>query len=475
VNVVVICIDTLRYDHLGCNGNDWIKTPNLDAFAREAVVFDNAYLASFPTIPHRTDVFTGRFGEPLHPWLPLAYSAVTLPALMGQAGWATQLTFDCPHLINGGHNFDYPFHGWHFERGNEVDKHITDDAGPDRLDTWARHYSPRMQRFTYPQYIRNNRHRYLEEHWPAPRTFKAAGDFVEMNRRRDQWFLWIDSFDPHEPWDPPDHYVALYDDPDYDSGCQMMGWEPLEVLDERALRHVQAHYAGEVTMVDTHAGRFLGRLAATGRDKDTMVIITCDHGTNLGAHGLISKGGPVYEQVGHQVLMVRLPGAEPGRRRAIVQPPDLMPTILELNALAIPDGCQGRSFAHLVTGEDQSFREVAISGGAIDVVRQNEAYLTVQDARWCLVDHTDPSKRELYDKSVDLAEEHNVIAQHRAVAERLHHHLLEFLGGHGSHLALVRWFEAGEKGDTAGFRFSDPYLDHYQTYFTLALDEPLHG
>ena len=150
MNFVFICIDTLRYDHLSCNGNDWIKTPNLDAFASEAIVFDNAYAGSFPTIPHRTDVFTGRFGEPLHPWLPLGFEAVTLPAILGQAGWATYLVFDTPHLINGGHGFDYPFHGWHFERGNEVDQHVIDDLGPDRADTYSANYNEHIRRCTYP-------------------------------------------------------------------------------------------------------------------------------------------------------------------------------------------------------------------------------------------------------------------------------------------------------------------------------------
>ena len=100
MNFVFICIDTLRYDHLSCNGNDWISTPNFEAFAREAVVFDNSYTGSFPTIPHRTDTITGRFGSPLHSWQPLAFDAVTFPRILGQAGWATVLIHDTPHLIN---------------------------------------------------------------------------------------------------------------------------------------------------------------------------------------------------------------------------------------------------------------------------------------------------------------------------------------------------------------------------------------
>jgi arylsulfatase A-like enzyme len=476
VNFIVICIDTLRYDHLGCNGNARIHTPNLDAFARQALVFDNAYLGSFPTIPHRTDVFKGRFGSPLHPWLPLGFEGQTLPAILGRAGWATYLVFDTPHLINGGHGFDYPFHGWHFVRGNEVDRHVVDDLDPGLPAKYVPHYGDRLRRQTAPQYARNNRDRCLEEEWPSPRVFKAAGDFVEMNRRREKFFLWVDSFDPHEPWDPPDHYVALYDDPDFDRDAPMMGWEPLSVLSPDELRHVRAHYAGEVTMVDHHFGILMDRLAASGRDRDTAVIVTCDHGTNLGAHGRMSKGGPIYEQVGHVVLMARIPGIAPGRRIAgIVQPADLMPTVLDLAMLPEPQTCQGQSFAHMMVGEKNIGREVAVSGAAIDVATAQDAHLTVQDERWCLIDWPDVARRELYDKGEDRGQEHNVIADHPQEAERLHRALLDFLLRHGAHPALVQWFESGEKGDTGDYRHRPEYLDDYQPYYELALDAELHG
>ena len=99
MNFVVITLDTLRYDFVGANGNDWIRTPNLDRFARQAVCFDRAYAGSFPTVPYRTDVFTGRFGRPFHPWAPLAWEAVTLPELMRNAGFVTMLVHDTPHLV----------------------------------------------------------------------------------------------------------------------------------------------------------------------------------------------------------------------------------------------------------------------------------------------------------------------------------------------------------------------------------------
>jgi arylsulfatase A-like enzyme len=234
-------------------------------------------------------------------------------------------------------------------------------------------------------------------------------------------------------------------------------------------------------MVDHHLGLFMDRLAASGRDVDTAVVITCDHGTNAGAHGLLSKGGPIYEQVGHVVLMVRLPGAQPGRRAGIVQPADLMPTILELADLAVPETCQGQSFAGMLTGAESLGRLVAVSGMAVDISMDRHPLMgemvpqfTVQDERWCLIDSPDPARQELYDKEVDRQEEHNVIAEHPRVVERLHRALLNFLADHEAHPALVQWFETGTKGDVSDYQYRDPYLRDFWPYFAFALDEELH-
>ena len=229
-------------------------------------------------------------------------------------------------------------------------------------------------------------------------------------------------------------------------------------------------------MVDRHLGRFLDRLADSGMDQDTAVIITCDHGTNLGAHGRLNKGSPVYEQVGHVVMMARVPGAQPGRRASIVQPADLMPTILELAGIPIPADRQGRSFASAITGpeDEDTGREVAVSGGAVDVATAQDAQLTVQDARWCLIDRPDAAKRELYDKHTDRAEERDVIAHNPQEAERLHRALLDFLANHEAHPALVRWFESGVKGDISDYQHRPPYLARYKPYFQIALDIELH-
>ena len=122
MNIILCIFDTLRYDHIGFHGKVDIETPNMDRIASQAMVYDRAFSASYPTIPHRTDVITGKYGSPFHAWMPLPFSCPTLPRLLADEGYCTQLIHDTPHLVNGGHNFDYPFHPWTMVRGAEVDR-----------------------------------------------------------------------------------------------------------------------------------------------------------------------------------------------------------------------------------------------------------------------------------------------------------------------------------------------------------------
>ncbi|MCL4543365.1 MAG: sulfatase-like hydrolase/transferase, partial [Chloroflexi bacterium] len=83
-NVICICLDSLRWDHLGANGNTWIRTPHLDHFASEAAVFDRAYIGSCPTIPCRTDLVTGATTWPHRGWTPLPRDLPVLSTLFAE-------------------------------------------------------------------------------------------------------------------------------------------------------------------------------------------------------------------------------------------------------------------------------------------------------------------------------------------------------------------------------------------------------
>ncbi|MEW6356970.1 MAG: sulfatase [Planctomycetota bacterium] len=481
MNVILLVVDTFRYDHLGCNGNGWIRTPNFDRFAAEATVFDNSYTGSYPTIPHRTDVISGQYGAPLHEWLPLRFDKIALPQVLAESGYATQLICDTPHLINGGHNFDYPFHAWHMVRGNEVDRHWIDDRMSDLDSTQHERYLRANGTFfpTVLQYIRNNRGRRNEDEWPSPMLFTTVGRWLEDNRRRNNFFLWVDCFDPHEPWDPPEHYIEMYAKDFREKGDLgvVFGWEAHtgKKISPEQIARMRAHYAGECTMVDAWFGKMLEKLDLLDLTKNTIVIVTTDHGTNLGSHDQIHKGYPLWDQVAHSLMMVRAPGQKGDVRRSeMIQPQDIFPTVCDLLGVAIPKEVEGRSFAKLLdNAAPQDWpRQVAVSGGRNVLDAKDEAVLTVQDAEWCLLDSTNPANRRLYHKPTDPEETMNVVAAKPNVAKDLHEKLLVELNTRGALQGHIDWFATGKKGELPpGYHPRDPYVKTFQPYFSRILGE----
>ncbi len=441
MNFVVVMFDTLRADYLGCYGNEWVETPTLDGLARQSAVFDRAYAASWPTVPNRTDLFTGRYGEPLHAWRPLSWEAVTLPELMRKEGYVTQLILDTPHIINFGFGFDRPFHAWWLIRGNECDRWRT-DSDPVQLTQPLEKTNKAILSF-YTQYLRNIRERRLEEDYFAPQVFSAAMRWLEENRDHEQFFLWIDCFDPHEPWDPPRHYLDRYDPGYAGEDVPAYAVRSKECLSERELRHLRARYAGEVTMVDRWFGRFLERLQDLGLADDTAVIVCSDHGTYLGAHGQVHKAQPLYEEVARIVWMMKLPrGRWAGKRiPALVQPPDLMPTVLELAGIACPETVQGKSLLPLLEGEKESLRSSAITGWA--PMPWSAGPLAVTDGEWTLIDFPDRSRWELYHLPEDPGQLKNVVGEFPQEAGHLHEQTITFLQEHDAPPETLEWYCSG--------------------------------
>jgi len=442
MNFIIIMCDTMRADHLGCYGNDWIKTPNLDAFAKQSTVFERAYCASWPTIPNRTDLFTGRFGEPLHPWRPLSWEAITLPEIMRESGYVSHLIHDTPHLVNYGFGFDRPFHSWWMIRGNEVDR-FNSDHGVYKLD-FAESKTRRDISDTYHgQYLRNIINRRTEKDYFAPMVMSAGMDWLDRNYRHDKFFLWIDSFDPHEPWDPPQHYVDLYD-PGF-KGDVPTNFFNVPNITPRELKQIRARYAGEVTMVDKWVGLLLEKLDGLGIADDTFVLVTSDHGTGLGDHGAIQKTTPTYEEVGRIVWLMKLPkGLGSGKRiKALVQPPDLMPTVLELSGLKVPDFVQGSSLLPLVNGDARKIRDFAVTGPAGQLTKTTN--LTVSTSRWALHHTPTRDKWRLFDLNADPLQKKNVLSKNKGAAERLHKQLLKWLAEHECPEWLLEAYEKCEE------------------------------
>ena len=445
MNVVFIINDTWRYDHVGTNGNSWIHTPVLDQFARESAVFDRCYLGSFATVPIRHDLIKGRYGSPFHDWGPLEWEALTLPEILRDKGVVTMLINDTPHLINFGYGFDRPFHAWEMIRGNEVDRWRTDYFKElELLDVSKFRSSAGMA-----QWHRQAKDRRTEADYCAPRVMQAVCDWLERNSGHDSFFLWVDSFDPHEPWDPPQHYVDMYA-PGYKGNS--IFWPHYGKSSEMFTPEEQAHighlFAGECTMADAHIGRVLEKIDTLGLRDETMVIIMSDHGHYFGEHDQQSKSGPLYEEVSHQFLMIRHPeGIAAGKRfQALVQPPDFLPTVLEALEIDIPEevDIQGDSWLSLMRGDSESLRSVAVSGenpsyidmgdtagrgarGTAGYDRSGWAPVTVTGSEYALIDFPDREQWALYHLSSDVGMTRNIVEDHATEAENLHTELLQFL------------------------------------------------
>ncbi|MGI8915970.1 MAG: sulfatase [Chloroflexota bacterium] len=337
MNVVVVLIDTLRRDYLSPYGATSVATPNFQRLADMGTTFDQAYLTSYPCMPARRDLWTGRYEFPWRGWGPLETGDRALPEVLSNAGIHTGLVTDHYHLFeHGSGNYQFGFDSWEFIRGQEKDPWglaVGDVTWPgpefSKIHRGWRQYWANTARW------RDGLHWRSEEHTFAAQTFRAAANWVDANRNAEPFFLLIDCFDPHEPFDPPELYRRRYED---QPGAERILWPiygPADRYSEAELRDVRGFYAGEVALVDTWLGHFLDRLERLGRLNDTMVIVTTDHGHLFGEHGMIGKPSTthgdsnLYQELAAVPFFVSYPCAPGGRRsQDLVQLVDIYPTVL---------------------------------------------------------------------------------------------------------------------------------------------------
>lgn len=497
MNVIVLIIDTLRYDHVGANGNPEIHTPNLDRIAKRSWNFSRAFAASFPTIPHRTDTLTGRYGAPFHPWAPLDCDVQTLPEALSHQGYLTQLIHDTPHLVNGGHRFDLPFHTWTQVRGAETDRAWFTDTW-ELLDNWE--WDPvfdglgadrnvvdvlRDSGHQLPRYLHNNLHRTAEEEWNAARLFETAAEFLRANASRDDFFLWLDCFDPHEPWDVPPKYVQLYDSADGHPGTidprALTEIQNHEDLPEEGRERVAALYKAKVTFMDHHLGTFLDALAETGLAERTALVVAGDHGTNLddAPDRGFGKFDPPRQNEAHVPLFIDVPGDSGGHSDAIVQPQDLFATVASLADAAVPEAIESYDLRTLARGDAEPRREVALSGTAVETVgrtpwkvrEQDDVLFSVFDRDWSLAFTPDVDACKLREiGSFEEVSEHNP-----AVVQRLYEAALDELDRRGLDRAISRWLRAGSDRGSFPSEYqatsSNPVAQGWKRYWYHELHE----
>jgi len=386
-NVIVVMLDSLQLNYLGCYGNKWIKTPNIDRLAREGVLFENNYIEGLPTIPCRRSMLTGRYYLHSKGWSALDTDDTTIADLCWGRPIDTALVYDSAPLrlpkfgysrgfdkvrFLHGHELDHEYFRhdplYHYKPEDFVEDHILESA--DRI-LGERYVGPLLEEIGC--HLRESQYWKSDEDQRVAKVMKAAVDYLRAADRNKQFFLWVDSFDPHEPWDPPSVYdpdLKCPYDPDYkgkDMFLPLVG-EVAGVYTEPELHHIRMLYAEKVTMCDKWLGYLLDMVRELGLEENTLFLMVSDHGEPMGngehGHGLMRKGRPwPYEELAHAPMIMRGPGLPACKRvKGFTQSCDVAPTVTDWLGIGVHPEMQGQSLLPLARGELEVARDCAIAG-----------------------------------------------------------------------------------------------------------------
>ncbi|MCI8624524.1 MAG: sulfatase-like hydrolase/transferase [Provencibacterium sp.] len=451
MNVLWFCTDQQRYDTLGCAGNPFVHTPNLDRLAAMGVRFDRAYSQSPVCAPSRASFLTGRYpttcsvrqnGQDIDPRERL------VPKILSEQGFACGLSgklhisacgkatgrMSEPRIDDGYDCFQWSHHPGGHGPGN----HWPSNAYTLWLDAQKVPYH--TESLPDCKWVQTGM---PEEFHQTAWCTNCAIDFIESAHKRSApWMFSINAFDPHHPFDPPAEYLERYlkildeiplpnyqpgelenkpefQKKDHEGAYNTKGNFPFEEMTDRDHRLIRAAYWAMVDLIDRQVGRLLDYLEQSGQMEDTLFIFCSDHGENLGDHGMYLKGPYFYENNVRVPLILAWPGKIEGGRvsRALVELSDLAPTICEAAGLAPEPQMQGKSLWPLLTGRSslEEHRDSVYSEfyNANINHREPKAYDTmVFDGRYKLVrvhdfTHTLRCLGELYDLEEDPNETFN--------------------------------------------------------------------
>lgn len=358
LNVVLITIDTLRADHVGCYGYKLIQTPNIDSLASDGVRFERAFTPVPATLPSHAAMLTGTYPmlSGMHDFSgnKLSSQQPTLATLLKQAGYATgaavgAAVLDSRFGLNQG--FDFYYDHFDFSRLDETN-----------LDEMER---------------------------PGNVVADLALDWLSKNSQK-KFFLWMHLYDPHYPYRPPEPYLHEYTDRPYD---------------------------GEIAFADAQVGRLLHFLKDKGLYSDTIIVLSGDHGESLGEHGEKTHGFFVYNATMHVPLIIRMP--QKSTVATVADPVslvDLMPTILNGIGLEVPPQTQGKNLLPQMQKQPDADRNL-YGETFLPRIHFNWSELrAVENTKYHFIDAPRP---ELYDLAKDPGETRNLFSDKKAVAEEM--------------------------------------------------------
>ena len=453
-NILWICTDSQRWDTLGCYGNEFVRTPNIDRLASEGVLFEHCYAQNPLCTPSRGCFLTGRY--PVTTKLRqngqcIPEGEVLVTRILADHDYICGLSGKL-HLSACNRRFTLGDEWWELpaeERVVQGTERRIDDGYQEFH--WSHGPSPNFRSSAYNRWVQK-KGAAIEQHdredsevvlkgmpselhevtWCA----EEAEHFIEAYEGYGHpWLFSLNCFDPHFPFDPPEDYLAPYLDRLDDIGLPNYVEGELETKPPWQLaRHEKPHYAytgdrdagdphehrmcraaywAMCDHIDARVGCVLEALERTGQRENTLVIFTSDHGEMLGDHGLYQKGPFLYDPAVRVPLIVSWPGRLPQGVRvpALVELGDLAPTVLDAAGLPRHPGMQTRSLWPLLTGEAETdtFREDVYCEYYNSNPNPEPIFLTmVRTERYKLIAAHGYRTGELYDLETDPGENINL-------------------------------------------------------------------
>jgi arylsulfatase A-like enzyme len=413
MNVVVVMLDSLRKDHVGAYGNERVKTPNLDALAKDSMRFTQAYPESIPTICARRAIYTGTRTWPFRNWVPqkgetffpagwqrIPEDQVSVTETLSDNEYTTALISDTEHLFKASMNFQRGFDVFDYIRGQERDHWRSPLAIPDsEVDRYTVKGNNQSMRDKVRQYRANVAGRKGERDYFSPMVFSRSMNYLDLvtSNGGEPFFLVVDSFDPHEPWDPPPSYVDQYGG-GYSGGEPIVpNYGPSDWISGRELERMKALYSAEVTMADKWFGDFVNKMEDLGLMENTLLFVLSDHGIALGEHGYTGKPfTALWPELTDIVYYVRHPEGKGAGQTSdfYASTHDIAPTILANMNIDQPQQMTGQDLTPILEGSGPKEERSHFTPGY-------DEYSWARDDDYALIIRNDGTEARLYDLRED--------------------------------------------------------------------------
>lgn len=435
-NLMVICLDSFRHDLFEHTAPWSVQLPNLDRLRSESVRFTNAFGEGLPTIPMRRAFFTGQRSFPwryefdtkgMFPtgrgWHQIPPEQPTLAELLLEQGYQTGFVGDTYHMFKSSTNYMRGFLHYEFIRGLESDTYRGGKISIEDLLPYT-HETSLEKNLILSQYLLNKGKPQHEEDHPTAQTFLTAIRWLKDHKESAPFFLWVDSFGPHEPWDPPRKYVKPYvSNPEY-RGIEAIfpiGYKDVDLTRDEENR-VRELYFGYLSFVDHWLGQLIDTMKEQGLYDNTIIMVTSDHGTELMDHGQFSKSAArLYTHNTQFIWTIRHPEYDPCTFDGFVQSQDLFPTALGLLGIE-HEAVAGDNVWNWVTKEEIDGRNYVICGWS--------QWASIRTREWNYwVNFENPNGHEyLFHLVHDPTEHQNLADQKPEICITFRHILETFLG-----------------------------------------------